>query len=113
MAGLALMTIGGGALAAALMIGIGAACLARNGLRAYAKARTVAAHPVLVHVRDMSAIAASLQGHGEEIAGLVARAFAALERISQALAMLRDLFTRSSSRSDSEAQASRVRTAGN
>jgi hypothetical protein len=108
----ALATIGGAALAAALMIGIGSVCAARNGLRAYTKARALAAHPVLVQVRDLSTISTSMQVRGEALAGLVARAFAALERISQALAMLRDMFTRSS-RCDPEVHTSRVQNPGN
>jgi len=112
MADPALLTIGGGALAAVLMIGIGSACAARNGIRAYTKARALASHPVLVQVRNLSTIATSVQVRGAELAGLVARAFVALERIAQALAMVRDIFTRSS-RFDPEAHASHVQNPGN
>lgn len=112
MADPALAMIGGGGLAAALLIGIGSVYAARNGLRVYTKARALASHPVLVQVRDLSTVASSIQGRGEELAVLAARAFAALERISQALAMLRDIFKRSSRR-DPEVHASRVQNPGN
>lgn len=112
MADPALVTIGGGALAASLMIGVGSACAARNGMKAYTKARALVSHPVLVQARSLSTISTSIHVRGEELGGLVARAFVALERITEALAMLRDIFTRSS-RYDPEAHSSRVRNSGN
>jgi hypothetical protein len=107
--------LAGGAVAALLLIGIGSACALRNGFKTYAKARSLASHPVFVQGRTLSMIAASYQMRGEELTALVARAFAAMEQIAQALAMLRDIFTPSSPllRSDSEAHASRVQSRGN
>ena len=99
----ALTIIGGGAVAAVLMIGIGVVCAARNGMQVYVKARVLASRPIFKHMRDFSAIGSSFQARGEELTVLLTRAFAALERISQALTMLRELVTR----------ASRVRNPGN
>jgi hypothetical protein len=99
----ALAIIGGGAAAAVLAAGVGVVCAVRNGVLVYAKVRILASRPIFRQMRDFSAIGASFQARGEEVTALLTRAFIALERISQALTLLRELVTR----------ASRVRNPGN
>jgi hypothetical protein len=108
-----LIGIGGGLVAAVAMMGIGFARVAIIGLRTYAKVRVVVAHPVLVQIRSFSAFA-RLGDRGEELTALLARAFAALDRITQALSMLREVFT-SPSRflRVAVSRASRAQTPGN